>query len=292
MLKKLSIFIIISINLYSNQLEILKEQYKQIKNSMIKLEELKEKNWSELNYLKLKKELISKNLEIIKEENRELKEKYQIESELKKIDKVLEILNSKIKEYKTKKEIMEKNRDVVSDMEIMNVKYNIFNLEEQLKLNIRAKNYSLERLKEFSKLKVDKTENIKKEIEKTYKILEDIAIKELKIANLENLGEKELEIKECNLKIVKLQKEEELKNIKKEKERLNKELEDNKTNLKIIDERLKILNLEKEVLLKKSKVGLVSKTELFEKDMEYMNKLIEKLDNESKIEYLKMELSE
>ncbi len=292
MLKKILIFAVISLNIYSSQLDIFKEEYKQIKNEIEKAEVNNKKSWSESNYLKLEKELISKNLEIIKEKNKGIKDKFQIENELKKTDKTLEILDSKIKEYESKKEMMEKNREVISDMDIKNIEYNIFNLEEQIKLNKRAKEYYLKQLKDIPDLKDWKIKNITEEIQKTYKLLEKISNQDLEIAKAGNLGEKEIETKESNLKIIELKKEEELKNIRKQRDSLSKDLADNNSNLKISEAKLKILELEKEMLINKSKVGLASKTELFDKDMEYLNKLIEKLDYESKIEYLKMELEE
>ncbi|BDU51200.1 hypothetical protein [Haliovirga abyssi] len=292
MLKKLLIFIMLSLNIYSSQLDILQEQYKKIKNSLEKLKILKEKSWSDTNYLKLKRDLVSKNLEIIKEENKKLKEKFQIESELEKLDKISKILKSKLKEYEKKKQIMEKNQEVVSKMDILNIKYNIFSLKEQIESNIRAKNYNVKKLKDISNLKLEKIKNIKKEIEKSYKILEAVYSKELNLANQEKLGAKEIDNREINLKLVRLQREEDLKNIDKTKDKLKKDLADNISDLKVLESKLNILELEKEMLVSKSKVGLASKTELFDKDMEYLNKVIEKLDYESKIEYLKLELAE
>lgn len=288
----LLIAIIFNTYIYATQLEILQKHNEYIKNQMKELEIKKDKEWSKLTYLKLEEELFLSEFNIIKEKKIELKENFNNQIELKKIGETRQVLNNKLKEYQENLKIMEKNKNIISFIEIETMKYNISVIKEKILENESDLIYFKNRDKEIKKIedeKMKKNDELNKE---KYEFEKSILNREIEILKLENNGAEVIKNKEIEIQVLDLQYKEDQKQIKKDKENNEKELKKYTAKLDLVEKEIKLKKIEKEMQLKKFQAGLAKKTEFFEKDMECLEKELERYEYESRIKYINMELEE
>lgn len=247
---------------------------------------------SEFELLNLRKKLILKEIDIIKEKSEVKLEHYLLKNNLDELEKTEELLREKMKSYRKLKKEMNDNRVKTKKLDEMKLSLLIASCENELAESDREIKFVNLKLKENE---FDGNANVqeKKLIEATreqYDMLLKISRKELKLLKLEGFSVQDIEIKTKVTEAFECKRENALKEHEMDKKGLEMELINRKSSLKLLDMRLENKRAEEEMLKKEFEIGKVSKSSLWNKKMELLDLEHEKIKISGEIKNLELKL--
>lgn len=296
MFKKLVMFFIfiLGVCLFGADLKILKEEYGAIEGEIERYKALSEYRLSEADFITLKQRLIQKNIEITNEMQNIIRAKTEIEEKLQSILITRNMLNESYREYENRVKLMEQQEGKVGAIEIEEGNYFIHNMRNEINkakkdeeiLHIKMEVYNEYQEKTFQETISQKEEFIKK----SYALMIENSEKRIEILKMEKRSVKEIEEGEREKRVIILERDNELRDLKIKKLEKKSELSKLQGDLALLWENISINSKKLSLLKEKVNKGMASRNELFTKEMEQIKLQIENIDMQSKIKLIKLEL--
>ena len=247
---------------------------------------------SELELLNLRKKLILKEIDIIREQSKIKLEYYLLNNKLDELEKAEELLYEKLESYRKLKKDMTDNRIKTTKLDEMKLNLLIASCENELAGSNREK--VLVRLKiqenEFDKNNCIQGKKLLEATMEQYGMLLKISRKELKFLKLEGFSIQDIDIKFKEIEALECKRENILKEYTLEKKELETELLNREGSLHILNLRIENKKVEKEILKKELELGKISKSKLWNKNIEFLDLEHEKLEISGEIKSLELKL--
>lgn len=291
-MKKIVVFFILTFLSFSNELKILENDYKILEERFKEKELKKDLEFSELEFINLKKELLLKEIEIDRLKFNLVKKKNDIINDMDKY-KSLKIY-SQIKIEKLKKIIQqgEENSSNITKINLNKLKMELY--EEEIKVFDYDYNYyyGFSQLNNLTNIEIDPviTSGLNFLLKKNNEILIDLNKSSLNAAKFNQSSQIDIKKLEIDLENAKYRADEELKNnnLETDKLRLSKDNLDNK--LLIIQKKIDIAEENIELYKKQLSMGSITINDFIEKDLELINMKIEKLQTETNLKNISLDL--
>ncbi|MBN1468581.1 MAG: hypothetical protein JW924_07640 [Fusobacteriaceae bacterium] len=285
-MKKISIlYILLSFSIFSSDLKVLLKEYSVLKCNFKEKEMRKELEFSEVEFLKLKKSIVEKELEIYDKKFSLLKEKFQIENNIQKYMNQKNQNQIKIQKLEKLIEYNEKNSLKISKIDLNNLKLELQN--EKIKiLDIDYKVYNEnQKLNELEKFDSEDIEGIGKYklLIKNNQILVDISEQILKLEAIKKASNE-------TIKNLNIEWENSLKNLEESQKMSNQEIKRIESTIdnyeltqKLYEDRLLLSNENIELYKIQLSKGIISLDNYISKELDYLDIKIDKMDLDSKL---------
>ena len=247
---------------------------------------------SELELLNLRKKMILKEIDIIREQSKIKLEYYLLNNKLDEQGKTEEILHEKLESYMKLKKDMTDNRIKTAKLDEMKLDILIASCENELAGSNREKELVGLKIQEndFEKKNCIQEKKLLEAILEQYDMLLKISRKELKLLKLEGFSIQDIDIKSKEVEALECKRENILKEYTLEKKELETELLNREGSLQVLNLRIENNKVEKEILKKEIELGKISKSKLWNKDIEFLDLEHEKLEISGEIKSLELKL--